>query len=176
MMVHHHGNFKMPVFPGHALSTLHWSPYCQTLFAALMSAEMASDTIGGGSTKICPQLLTGQPALTKHARQNDTAQQFTKILTEVPVGVEKQVIEKVRFLLSHLVKDCLVTKALLEIIYVQNNITFTTVLAMTSFVCKLARAAVLSSNDCRCEVLTQHQFEATKVKSSDLAIAHVQFT
>ena len=30
---------------------------------------------------------------------------------------------------------------------------------MTSFVCKLARAAVLTINDCRCEVLTQHPFE-----------------
>ena len=59
---------------------------------------------------------------------------------------------KVRFrhLLSHnktLPKDSLPTKPLLELIYAQDNTAIAVVLAMTTFVCKLARPAVLASYD-----------------------------
>ena len=51
------------------------------------------------------------------------------------------------FFLSHnktLPKDSLPTKPLLELIYVQDNTAIAVVLAMTTFVCKLARPAVLA--------------------------------
>ena len=44
-------------------------------------------------------------------------------------------------------KDSLPTKPLLELIYAQDNTAITVVLAMTTFVCKLARPAVLASYD-----------------------------
>ena len=70
-------------------------------------------------------------------------------------GSKKQIHEKHRFrhlLLSSFsyktfVKHSLPTKALLELIYIQNNIAFAIVLAMTSSVCKLVRVAVLASYD-----------------------------
>jgi len=52
---------------------------------------------------------------------------------------------------------------------VQNGIAFAIVLTLTSFVCKLASAAVLASY----EVSNRCHFEATKW--SDLPIAHAQF-
>ena len=74
------------------------------------------------------------------------------------------------FFLSHnktLPKDSLPTKPLLELIYAQDNTAIAVVLAMTTFVCKLARPAVLASYD-PMAILARRHFEARS------PIAHAQ--
>ena len=69
------------------------------------------------------------------------------------MGVDNLVAEKLRFRhlpsfsYKTLPKDSLPTKPLVELIYAQDNTAITVVLAMTIFVSKLARPAVLASYD-----------------------------
>ena len=74
-------------------------------------------------------------------------------------GVDEQVAEKtpissssfffflllLSFSYKTLPKDSLPTKPLVELIYAQVNTAIAVVLAMTTFICKLARPAVLAS-------------------------------
>ena len=94
-------------------------------------------------------------------------------------GVQKQVTEKVRFHLlsfSHktLVKDSLPTKPLLELIYIQNNMTLAIVFTLNSFVRILTRVAVFTGYKHSTKFPTWHHFE--EVKGSDMPLANAQFT
>ena len=55
--------------------------------------------------------------------------------------------EKFDFFLLFLliIKHSLPTKSVLELLYMQNTVTFIAVLALTSVACKLARAVVLAT-------------------------------